>query len=46
MNIGEEEAPIELPLPTVPEWVPDPDHPVIEPAELPAELPVSGEVVE
>lgn len=46
MNIGEEEAPIELPLPTVPEWVPDPDPSVIEPAEVPAEVSVSGEVVE
>ncbi len=42
MDIGEEEAPIELPLPTVPEWVPDSDPSVIEPAEVP----VSGEVVQ
>lgn len=45
MNIGEEDAPIELPLPTVPEWVPGPDQPVIEPAEVPSEVPVSGEVM-
>ena len=45
MNIGEEDAPIELPLPTMPEWAPEPDHPVIEPTEVPAEVQVSGEVV-
>jgi|BarGraNGADG00212_1021973.scaffolds.fasta_scaffold216404_2 hypothetical protein len=46
MNIGEEEAPIELPVPTGPEWVPEPEPSTIEPAEVPAEVPVGGEVVE
>lgn len=36
MNIGEEESPIELPLPIVPEEAPREEPAEVEPAEVPA----------
>jgi hypothetical protein len=44
MEIGEEEAPIELPLPTLPEEVPDQEPSEIEPAEVQRELVDLGSV--